>query len=77
MTKQEFENIIRPLALLPSDQRKLLKSALMNNFDKWQEDRQGTIADVVGQSKQLCQCDNAPTKHFIKNWCDDCEMRIV
>lgn len=32
---------------------------------------------VVGQSEQLCQCEDAPTKHFIKNWCNDCKKNIV
>jgi hypothetical protein len=35
------------------------------------------LADVVGQSESLCQCDDSPTKHFIKNWCDDCKKHIV
>lgn len=32
---------------------------------------------VSGRSEQLCQCKDAPTKHFIKNWCDDCKKHIV
>lgn len=32
---------------------------------------------VVGQSEQLCQCEDAPIKHFINNWCDDCQKHIV
>jgi len=39
--------------------------------------QQCNIANAVEQSEQLCQCDDAPIKHFIKNWCDDCEKRIV
>jgi len=35
------------------------------------------IHDVVGRSEQLCQCEDAPIKHFIKNWCDDCQKHIV
>lgn len=35
------------------------------------------IHDVVGQSEQLCQCEDAPIKHFINNWCDDCQKHIV
>ena len=35
------------------------------------------LLDVVGQSEQLCQCEDAPIKHFINNWCDDCQKHIV
>lgn len=35
------------------------------------------IHDVVGRSEQLCQCEDAPIKHFINNWCDDCQKHIV
>lgn len=35
------------------------------------------LLDVVGRSEQLCQCEDAPIKHFINNWCDDCQKHIV
>lgn len=35
------------------------------------------LHNVVGQSEQLCQCEDAPIKHFINNWCDDCQKHIV
>jgi hypothetical protein len=33
--------------------------------------------DVIRRSEQLCQCKDKATKHFIKNWCEDCKKHIV
>ena len=30
---------------------------------------------IVGVT--LCNCDDKAVKHFIKNWCEDCEKNIV
>jgi len=46
-------------------------------FRSGEKETRQNISDVVGRSEQLCQCEDAPTKHFIKNWCDDCKKHIV
>lgn len=51
MTKEEFENIIRPLVLLPRDQSKLLKQTLLKNFEKWQKEAINYI-DFEGWKKR-------------------------
>jgi hypothetical protein len=53
MTKQEFKNIIKPLALLPSDQKNLLKSALINNFTNWKKNNKLCDAGNLGKIKKI------------------------
>ena len=35
------------------------------------------ISSVVDSEAELCQCEDSATKHFIKNWCEDCQKNIV
>lgn len=46
MTKEEFETIIKPLMLLDGKQCQFMRSALLGNFQKWNEQKQSFIADV-------------------------------
>jgi hypothetical protein len=42
MTEQEFETIIKPLMLLDGKQCQFLRSELLGNFKKWNEQKQLT-----------------------------------
>jgi len=47
MTEQEFETIIKPLMLLDGKQCQFMRSALLGNFKKWNENKQLRIGVVV------------------------------
>lgn len=47
MTKEEFEQIIKPLYLMNGKDCQFMRSALLGNFDKWNESKQCNIANVV------------------------------
>jgi hypothetical protein len=47
MTEQEFETIIKPLMLLDGKQCQSMRSALLGNFKKWNENKQLRIGVVV------------------------------
>lgn len=53
MTKEEFEEIIKPLYLLNGKDCQFIRTALLGNFDKWSETKQCNIANVVGRSERL------------------------
>ena len=55
MTKEEFEQIIKPLSLLDKTHRDFIKKSLIGNFDKWHESKVKNLnkASVSGQSEQL------------------------
>jgi hypothetical protein len=50
---------------------------LKGQFDKYAQEQVEQFIISNGRSEQLCQCEDAPTKHFVKNWCDDCKRHIV
>jgi hypothetical protein len=58
---------------------RLYSSDMMMEFARSYHDKLSKLHQptVSGRSEQLCQCKDAPTKHFIKNWCDDCKKHIV
>ena len=54
MTREEFEEIIKPIYLMSTKDRQFMRSSLLGNFDKWNEKRQCNTANVLGQSEHLC-----------------------
>jgi hypothetical protein len=62
MTEQEFETIIKPLMLLDGKQCQFMRSALLENFKKWNETKQLTI-HVVGNCAFLVQNKNTLLNH--------------
>ena len=78
MDKKEFEDIIRPLVMLPNDQRKLLKEVLMKNFNKWAENKQLTLTEVVSTCCEKAQKHNDLLKdEFKDNYCGWCDRKLV
>jgi hypothetical protein len=47
MTKEEFETIIKPIMLLNGKESQFIRTALLGNFQKWNEQKQLIIADVM------------------------------
>ena len=75
MTEQEFETIIKPLMLLDGKQCQFMRSALLGNFKKWNENKQLIIADVVVPKGTLCECGNKELPQYspccsLKCWHD-------
>ena len=73
MTKKDFEDIIRPLVLLPSDQRKLLKKTLLKNFEKWQGKAITVTHCCESDSEQLCDKLSHNADIMINGICHKCD----
>ena len=58
MTKEEFEDIIKPLYLMSGKDCQFMRSALLGNFDKWNEAKQCNTSDVSGRFSSLEECEN-------------------
>lgn len=78
MTKEEFEEIIKPLYLMSGKDCQFMRNALIGNFDKWHETKQCNIANVEDRREQLvCDCGNKLTdKELYFGQCLQCDKNI-
>lgn len=78
MTKEEFEEIIKPLYLLNGKDCQFIRTALLSNFDKWSETKQCNIVNVVGRSERLVcdRCNENEKQEANDPYCIDCKIEI-
>ena len=72
MTKEEFKTIIKPIMLLNGKESQFIRTALLGNFQKWNEQKQLIIADV---SKCTCEIPDPRMKNSengISGYCVKC-----
>ena len=82
MKKEDFEKIIEPIMLLNGKESQFIRNALLKNFEKWKEEEQLALCNVVGRSEQLvCEhewvWENPNEADCMKRRCERCGERIA
>ena len=74
MTKEEFETIIKPIMLLNGKESQFIRTALLGNFQKWNEQKQLII---TGVSKSVnCEHKHTRSAQCEVDYCVDCDTYI-
>lgn len=72
MTKEEFEEIIKPLWLIDNKtHREFLMQSIKGNFNRWNESKVKNLSSNTVLSNSVCACPTCKSVDIETSFCND------